>query len=154
MILGFKKSLLSWWQLAWFQQQHTSRNVETSRNGHQEHRRRWKENQRQKDLSVGPRQRHHLRKKLLKVRLAQAACSGESRIYLLWVHSFEMAFNFWISKNLEDCSSNFSNFWKALFQFRILLWKVRKTIFKCLYFWGKVRIAFAIDEFSDLTDSM
>ena len=62
-----------------------------------------------------------------------------------WVHSFEMTSNFRISKNLEDRSSNFPNFRKALFQFRILLWKVRKTIFRCLYFWGKVRIAFAIE---------
>jgi len=67
-----------------------------------------------------------------------------------WVHSFEMTSNFRISKNLEDSSSNFPNFRKALFQFRILLWKVHKTIFRCLYFWGKVRIAFAIDEFSSV----
>ena len=38
-----------------------------------------------------------------------------------WVHSFEMTSNFRISKNLEDRSSNFPNFRKALFQFRILL---------------------------------
>ena len=56
-----------------------------------------------------------------------------------WVHSFEMSSNFRISKNLEDRSSNFPNFRKALFQFRILLWKVRKTIFRCLIFLGKVR---------------
>ena len=52
-----------------------------------------------------------------------------------------MTSNFRISKNLEDRSSNFPNFRKALFQFRILLWKVRKIIFRCLYFLGKVRIA-------------
>ena len=56
-----------------------------------------------------------------------------------------MTSNFRISKNLEDRSSNFPNFRKALFQFRILLWNVRKTIFRCLYFLGKVHIAFAID---------
>ena len=66
-------------------------------------------------------------------------------IAIYWVYSFEMTSNFRISKNLEDRSSNFPNFRKALFQFRILLWKVRKTIFRCLYFWGKKHVAFPID---------
>ena len=34
----------------------------------------------------------------------------------------------------------FQNFRKAFFQFRVLLRKVRKTIFRCLNFFGRVRI--------------
>ena len=65
-----------------------------------------------------------------------------------------MTSNFRISKNLEDCSSNFTNFRKALFQFRILLWKVSKTIFRFLYFLGKVRITFAIELNSSIANAM
>ena len=52
---------------------------------------------------------------------------------------------FRIFKKLEDPSSNFPNFRRAVFQFRISLAALSKKIFRCLYFLGKVRIAFAIE---------
>ena len=55
-------------------------------------------------------------------------------------HSFENFRIFEFPKIWKTALRIFQNFRKASFQFRILLSKVCKTIFRCFNFWGKVRI--------------
>ena len=55
-----------------------------------------------------------------------------------WVHSFDFFQKLEYSKIWKRRLPIFQKFQKALFQFRILLTKVRKTIFRCLIFLGKV----------------
>ena len=69
-----------------------------------------------------------------------------------WVHSFDFFQKLEYSKIWKRRLPIFQKFRKALFQFPILLTKVHKTIFRCLIFLGKVRIA--IDEFSSIANAM
>ena len=84
-----------------------------------------------------------------------------SRIHSLWHHSFDMTFNFRISKNLEDCSSNFPKFLKSPFPIWIdlillhlfsldLFCYINEYLDAC-NFWGKCALLIRVCKFSHLT---